>query len=435
MSGDDLPDAWSDATLDDLVSTKSDIVDGPFGSNLKSAHYVDEGARVVRLQNIGFGRFVPGDAFITREHFETLAKHAVVEGDLLFASLGENLPRTCLAPRFDEPAIVKADCIRVRLSDRVNPRFVLHATQRPAAKKWASDKLHGMGRPRLGLGAIRQFPVPLPPLEEQERIVEVLEEHLSRLDAALANIQAVRTKAAQFRRSLLHAAFTGGLTGEEADGQHLPAGWVMKKVGELAEGGVFTDGDWVESKDQDPDGSVRLTQLADVGEGNFRDRSDRWLRPDQADRLGVTYLEEGDLLIARMPDPLGRCCCVPELEGPAVTVVDVAVLRPPKDAINRNYLMWALNSPACRSSILAAASGTTRLRISRKRLAEIEVPVPPPSQQLVVVGALEAQLSRLDAMLAAADGVEAQCAALRRSLLHAAFTGKLTERWRETAGV
>src|SRR4051794_17508284 len=95
----------------------------------------------------------------------------------------------------------------------------------------------------------------------------------------------------------------------------LPGGWRAVSLTELSSGGLFSDGDWIESKDQDPTGSVRLTQLADVGVGDFRDRSSRWLREDQAAALGCTFLQPGDLLIARMPDPIGRACMVPESIG------------------------------------------------------------------------------------------------------------------------
>src|SRR4051794_9159637 len=92
----------------------------------------------------------------------------------------------------------------------------------------------------------------------------------------------------------------------------LPSGWAWATLDELiGPAGVFTDGDWVESKDQDPSGGVRLTQLADVGEGDFRDRSDRWMTRERADALGCTFLQNGDVLIARMPDPLGRACLYP----------------------------------------------------------------------------------------------------------------------------
>ncbi len=197
-------------------------------------------------------------------------------------------------------------------------------------------------------------------------------------------------------------------------------------IGQVAEYGAFFDGDWVESKDQDPSGAVRLTQLADVGEGSFRDRSDRWLREDQAANLGVSYLEEGDLLIARMPDPLGRCCMVPHLQAPAITVVDVAVLRIAAEDVDPAFVMWALNCPTIRDRMMGLSSGTTRRRISRKNLTTIEIPMPPRPEQQRIVEILEEQLSRLDAALESVRIVREKAAQFRRSLLHAAFTGALT---------
>ena len=212
----------------------------------------------------------------------------------------------------------------------------------------------------------------------------------------------------------------------ETTSETLPTDWEMETVAAIANGGLFVDGDWVESKDQDPTGTVRLTQLADVGEGEFRNRSDRWMRQDQADKVGVTYLAEGDLLIARMPDPLGRCCQVPKLDSPAVTVVDVAILRiDPQVAVNK-FMMWALNSPAIRLAIEQLSSGTTRTRISRKNLGSVEIPLPSLREQEKIVEILEEQLSRLDAALASVYAVRKKSARFRRSLLHAAFTGALT---------
>jgi type I restriction enzyme S subunit len=206
----------------------------------------------------------------------------------------------------------------------------------------------------------------------------------------------------------------------------LPEGWKIETVAATANGSLFVDGDWVESKDQDPAGKVRLTQLADIGEGEFRNRSDRWMRQDQADKVGVTYLAEGDLLIARMPDPLGRCCQVPKFDSPAVTVVDVAVLRVNPQIVVDKFMMWVLNSPEIRLAMEQLSSGTTRTRISRKNLGLIEIPIPPLSEQEKIVEVLEEQLSRLDAALASVRAVREKSARFRRSLLHTAFTGALT---------
>ena len=203
----------------------------------------------------------------------------------------------------------------------------------------------------------------------------------------------------------------------------LPTGWLYESINSIVEGGMIADGDWVESKDQDSNGQVRLTQLADVGDGEFRSRSDRWMNDEQASRLNVNYLRPGDLLMARMPDPLGRTCMVPENIGRAVTVVDVAIIRVTRKDVNPKFVMWLLNSPGIRQQIEMLASGTTRRRITRKNLGTIDLPMPPIDEQHKIVELLEDHLSRLDAALADVKQARVKSAQFRQSLLNSVFYG------------
>jgi type I restriction enzyme S subunit len=182
----------------------------------------------------------------------------------------------------------------------------------------------------------------------------------------------------------------------------LPSGWAIGFLPQMVgSGGVFSDGDWVESKDQDPDGEVRLIQLADVGDGRYRDRSSRFLTLSKARDLGCTFLQTGDVLIARMPDPLGRACIFPGDPKTSVTVVDVCVIRPGSGSVNPRWLMYALNAPQSRSAMEALQKGTTRRRVSRGNLAVIPFPLPPTAEQERIVAAVEEEFSRLDAGVAA----------------------------------
>lgn len=181
----------------------------------------------------------------------------------------------------------------------------------------------------------------------------------------------------------------------------------------LADAEVFTDGDWVESKDQNPDGDVRLTQLADVGDGSWLNRSSRFLTSEKARQLRCTYLKPGDVLIARMPDPLGRSCIFPGDSIPCVTVVDVCVVRPNRETIDSRFLMHVLNSPEGRQGIAKHITGTTRQRISRTNLGKIQIPFPPLAEQ-----------KRIAAILDAADALRArrrEALAQLDSLLQATF--------------
>jgi type I restriction enzyme S subunit len=212
----------------------------------------------------------------------------------------------------------------------------------------------------------------------------------------------------------------------------LTPGWSSATIeGLVGKEGVFVDGDWVESKDQDPTGDVRLIQLADIGDGEYRNRSDRFLTHKKALELGCTFLMRDDVLIARMPDPLGRACIFPGDRKKSVTVVDVAIVRSGKAEFNHRWLMYFINAPAFRTSVASLQSGSTRKRISRGNLSRISLPVPPRGQQDRIVAEIEKQFSRLDEAVATLKRVKANLKRYKAAVLKAAVEGKLTAEWRK----
>jgi type I restriction enzyme S subunit len=210
----------------------------------------------------------------------------------------------------------------------------------------------------------------------------------------------------------------------------LPVGWKYARIPDLISGGIFVDGDWVESKDQNPNGDVRLIQLADIGDSFYVDKSHRFLTHQTAIKLGCTFLERGDVLIARMPDPLGRACIFPGDTKTAVTVVDVCVVRGENEHFDQKWLMHFINAPKFRERINKLQSGSTRKRISRGNLSTLELPIPPRAEQTRIVEKLEALLFDLDAGVAELKSAQKKLTQYRQSLLKTAVEGTLTAQWR-----
>ncbi len=207
----------------------------------------------------------------------------------------------------------------------------------------------------------------------------------------------------------------------------LPLGWSIGTICDLVgKEGVFVDGDWVESKDQDQNGNVRLIQLADIGDGEYRDRSSRFLTYEKALELGCTFLDRGDVLVARMPDPLGRACIFPGDKKRAFTVVDVAIVRPGNADVNNHWLMYFINASAFRAAVASMQSGSTRKRISRRNLASIALPVPPPNHQKSIVAEIEKQFSRLDEAVANLKRIKANLKRYKAAVLKATLEANLT---------
>jgi type I restriction enzyme S subunit len=202
------------------------------------------------------------------------------------------------------------------------------------------------------------------------------------------------------------------------DFEVLPEGWSRVCLAEAVTWDL-TDGDWVESKDQDASGAVRLVQLADVGVGSFKDKSARFLTASTAERLNCTPLEVGDVLIARLPDPLGRACLFPGSTQTCVTVVDVAIARTGSVGIDPRFLVHTMNSPRMRRQVEAVAAGTTRKRVSTGNLRQLPILVPPRAEQERIVAKVDELMGLCDELETRRKHRHRASTHFRHSALHA----------------
>lgn len=165
-------------------------------------------------------------------------------------------------------------------------------------------------------------------------------------------------------------------------------GWQTKKLGDLCT--VFADGDWVESKDQSQDG-IRLVQTGNIGEGVFKARGEksRYISEETFKKLRCTEIFEGDCLISRLPDPVGRSCILPESNERMITAVDCTIVRfDPEQMLPAFFNLYAQSNEYL-SAVAKECTGTTRSRISRSNLALTPIPVPPLPDQQRIVGILD----------------------------------------------
>lgn len=167
-----LPKGWDFSAMGDVSES---IIDGPFGSNLKTGHYVETpGVRVVRLQNIQDGYFDDTEkVFILERHAAQLSRHEVVAGDVLIASLGDDghpAGRACLYPDDLEPGINKADCFRFRGKSYCRNGYAMLFLNGTSARRQARGFQQGVTMKRMNLGNLRKVRIALPRPDEQERI-------------------------------------------------------------------------------------------------------------------------------------------------------------------------------------------------------------------------------------------------------------------------
>ena len=187
------------------------IADGPFGSNLKTEHYVaDPGVRVVRLQNVAEYEYNDTDkAFVSDKHANSLIRNRVVGGDVLIAGLGEDrypVGRSCVYPENLPPAINKADCFRARCNSSVLlNKYLMLFLNSAIARSQIRKYEQGVTRPRINTGNLKRLLVATPSLREQGLVVARFEAIQSKISAEAA----ILAKKRRQKSGLMHDLLTG----------------------------------------------------------------------------------------------------------------------------------------------------------------------------------------------------------------------------------
>jgi len=213
---DELPDGWQRKTVEELIP-KGGIFDGPFGSNLKSDDYTESGIRVIRIENIGQLRFLSEkETFISREKYETLKRHTVGEGDIIFASFIMDEVRACVLPKLTTKAVAKADCFCLRPNpELVDRNYLVFQLISQKSYNTLFDEVHGATRPRINTTQLRKLEVRLCPLPEQQEIVRRVEGLFALADKLEARLATAQRQVDRLTPSILARAFAGRLVPQD----------------------------------------------------------------------------------------------------------------------------------------------------------------------------------------------------------------------------
>lgn len=197
------PKGWERSSIRD---TSELISDGPFGSHLKSSHYVAEGIRVIRLSNIGAGRFLDDDkAYISEEHYATLKKYTCHAGEIVIGTLGEPNLRACLIPENIATSVNKSDCVHfIPKSGLLNNTYACAYLNTEGALQLAQGSLHGQTRSRIAMSQVAALPIMLPPHALQNEFAAFVEQ----IDKSEFLLRQLLEKQQTLKKSLMQEYFS-----------------------------------------------------------------------------------------------------------------------------------------------------------------------------------------------------------------------------------
>ena len=91
--------------------------------------------------------------------------------------------RTIIIPHLEKKYVISSDCVRLRLAEQIDNKYVMYMLNSPTINSIISGDVHGIGRSRTSLSKLKEIIIPLPPISEQNKIVQVIETVFAHFDA------------------------------------------------------------------------------------------------------------------------------------------------------------------------------------------------------------------------------------------------------------
>lgn len=194
---------WETRTLHEI---SNEMVDGPFGSNLKTEHYTTERqVRIIQLSNIGEAGWNNANVkYTTFSHAAELQRCIVQPGSILIAKM---MPagRAIICPDNEKSYILGSDVVKVVPNSSVDSRYLVYATKSRFYLDQIADDTQGSTRARTSVSKLRKTAILFPEKDEQIAIADILSE----MDMEIAALEGKIAKYRQIRQGMMQQLLTG----------------------------------------------------------------------------------------------------------------------------------------------------------------------------------------------------------------------------------
>jgi type I restriction enzyme, S subunit len=426
----ELPIGWNWVKLGTLVENpKQDLVDGPFGSNLKADEYVKEGVPVFKIQNIKANRFVEKNLnYVTKEKAASLSRHSFRKGDLIITKLGDPLGLCCKVPDKFEHGLIVADLMRLRpSSQKVCDKYLINVINSEVVQSQFKKITKGTTRPRVNLTIVRDIEIPLPSKEVQQQIVSKIEELFSDLDKGIEELKTAQQQLKVYRQAVLKWAFEGRLTNDDVKDGGLPEGWRLVNIQDLAENykhalkaGPF--GSSLKKEFYVQEGYKIYGQEQVISGNPFY--GDYYISGEKYEELFTNRIKEGDVLIS-LVGTVGKVLVLPNNCLPGIINPRLIKISLDQTKYLPLFFKFYFESSTAKSYYSSKAQGTTMDVLNLGIIKTIPFPLCTIEEQQQIVQEIESRLSVCDKIEETIITSLKQADALRQSILKKAFEGSL----------
>ena len=357
-----IPETWEVKRLKNLcTSNESMIADGDW---IESPDISDEGIRYYTTGNIGDGVFKnQGNGFISESTFNKLNCTAVYPGDLVFSRLNNPIGRACIIPNNYPICIVAVDNVIVRPDSKYDKRFLVYISMCPGYQETNMLIARGTTMQRMSRSQLQNVDMPIPPLADQQRIADYLDENCGEIDSLIGLQEQMIEKLKAYKQSVITEAVTKGL---DPNAKLVPSG--IDWIGEIPEhwdiikvGFIFDNLDNLREPISAEMRERNNPQYDYYGASGVIDKIDHYNVDDKVLLIG----EDGANLVMR------NLPLIYKAEGKFWVNNHAHILKPRKD--DYDFMAHALEACNYRDYI----TGSAQPKLSQENLSRVQLPVPP----------------------------------------------------------
>ena len=417
----DLPQGWQWVRFQDITQ----VLTCGYAS---TPQYYENGRMFLSAKNVKPYKFLPQDhKFISEELYQTLIKNGKPElGDILLTRVGAGIGEAAIIDKDIDFAIYVSLTLIKLFKKEISPKYILHWLNSPFGVSKAINNTFGKGcsQGNLNVNQVRLFILPIPPLAEQKRIVEKLEEILPLVNEYGKNEEILsemnQKLPKQIRQSILQYAVQGKLV--EQNPQDEPASELLKRI-KAEKDQLIKDGKIKKEKPLPPitqdeipydlpqgwqwcylnnittqihygytasaiqSGDVKLVRITDI-----QDNQIKWDNVPYCDisegNKNKYLLQNNDILIARTGGTIGKTYLVKNIMKQAV-FASYLIRAIPSLHANSEYIKLFMDSPLYWEQLKNFSMGTGQPNVNGQSLNKLKIPLPPLAEQMRIVSKVE----------------------------------------------
>ena len=440
----EVPEHWEVKRLDYVASYRTSSVDKKVEEDelpIRLCNYTDVyyGERIRASQ----GEFMDATASTSEvERFRLLV------GDILVTKDSEDWRDIAVPAIVDETAddfVCGYHLGLIRSGPSVHPLFLYRALQSVAVNRQLQISASGVTRYGLPNGAVGDIVVPLPPIDEQRAIANLLDRETERIDSLSAKMRLLIERLSEYRIALITHTVTRGLPAEAASEAgvdpsprlkpsgvewlgEVPEHWEVKRLDYVASYRTSS----VDKKVEEDELPIRLCNYTDVyygeriraSQGEFMDAT---ASTSEVERFRLLV---GDILVTKDSEDwrdIAVPAIVDETADDFVCGYHLGLIRS-GPSVHPLFLYRALQSVAVNRQLQISASGVTRYGLPNGAVGDIVVPLPPIDEQRAIANLLDRETERIDSLSAKMRLLIERLSEYRIALITAAVTGKIEVR-------